>query len=141
MPSKQEPPHGPQSGPPQSTPVSEQSCTPFAHLVPLQTPPQSILVSSWFIIPSIHVPPAPIPNELVVAKNPNSNKIENRWHGLRQLGLFGLTDQTVDRLKNAVNHKIGRFALRSGDTLTLPDVYDDKTNEYDICDVQGKMCF
>ena len=63
------------------------------------------------------------------------------FDGLRQLGLFGITDQTVDRLKNAVNHKIGRFALRSGDTLTLPDVYDDKTNEYDICDVQGKMCF
>lgn len=55
-----------------------------------------------------------------------------------------ITDSPVDRiaeLKQQINLKVGRFALRSGETLHLPDVYADETNDYDICDVQGKMCF
>lgn len=40
-----------------------------------------------------------------------------------------------------VNQKVGRFALRSGATLPLQDIYEDKAQSYDICDVQGKICF
>jgi nucleotidyltransferase/DNA polymerase involved in DNA repair len=49
-------------------------------------------------------------------------------------------DRVAD-IKQQINKKMGRFALRSAETLHLPDVYDDQTNQYDICDVHGKMCF
>ena len=49
--------------------------------------------------------------------------------------------EKIAGLKQQINQKIGRFALRSGETLHLPDVYADETNDYDICDVAGKMCF
>jgi hypothetical protein len=35
----------------------------------------------------------------------------------------------------------GRFALRSGATLPMYDVYRDEAQSYDICDVHGKICF
>lgn len=44
-------------------------------------------------------------------------------------------------VKAMVNGRIGRFALRSGDTLTLPHMYNDKTSDYDICDIREKTCF
>jgi DNA polymerase V len=49
--------------------------------------------------------------------------------------------QSVARLKREVNQAVGRFALRSGATLPLQAVYDDHTNDYDICDVRGKTRF
>lgn len=49
--------------------------------------------------------------------------------------------EAVDRLKAQVNDRIGRFALRSAATLYLPAIYGDPANEYDICDVRGKICF
>lgn len=55
-----------------------------------------------------------------------------------------LTEHPLDKvanLKQQINQKIGRFAIRSGETLHLPEIYADETNDYDICDVQGKMCF
>ena len=62
----------------------------------------------------------------------------------RQLGLFdpdGSRAEAVARLKREVNRRHGRFAVRSGATLPLVGVYADPSNEYDICDVRGKMCF
>jgi len=56
----------------------------------------------------------------------------------------GNPNSPIDRaaaIKQQINKKMGRFALRSAETLHLPDIYNDKTNEYDICDVHGKMCF
>ena len=47
----------------------------------------------------------------------------------------------ADTLKAEVNDRIGRFALRSAATLHLPAIYRDPSNEYDICDVRGKICF
>ncbi len=44
-------------------------------------------------------------------------------------------------VEREVNAKIGRFAVRSGATLPLCDVYRDEAQSYDICDVRGKMCF
>src|SRR4051812_35992377 len=61
-----------------------------------------------------------------------------------QLGLLeGPGERAIDvaNLKREVNRRHGRFALRSAATLPLVGVYRDFSNEYDICDVRGKMCF
>jgi nucleotidyltransferase/DNA polymerase involved in DNA repair len=49
--------------------------------------------------------------------------------------------EAVARLKEQVNSRHGRFALRSAATLHLPAIYRDVANAYDICDVRGKICF
>ncbi|HEY7309118.1 MAG TPA: nucleotidyltransferase [Gemmataceae bacterium] len=67
-----------------------------------------------------------------------------RRPGAVQLGLF---DPPVERacavakLKREINAEVRRFALRSGATLPLADVYRDEAQGYDICDVRGKICF
>jgi nucleotidyltransferase/DNA polymerase involved in DNA repair len=64
--------------------------------------------------------------------------------GFRQKGLFEPPDEparTLARVKREVNAEVGRFALRSGATLPLGDVYRDREQGYDICDVRGKVCF
>ena len=45
------------------------------------------------------------------------------------------------QLKAQINTKVGRFAVRSGETLPIREIYADETNNYDICDVHGKICF
>jgi nucleotidyltransferase/DNA polymerase involved in DNA repair len=62
------------------------------------------------------------------------------------LGLFdppGAADraEAVAVLKETVNRRHGRFALRSAATLPLVEVYADRANGFDICDVRGKFCF
>jgi nucleotidyltransferase/DNA polymerase involved in DNA repair len=47
----------------------------------------------------------------------------------------------VAAVKREVNARCGRFALRSGATLPLKEVYRDQAQSYDVCDVRGKMCF
>jgi DNA polymerase V len=67
-----------------------------------------------------------------------------RWRGSVQLGLFdppGDRAEALAQLKREVNARVGRFALRSGATLYLPEVYRDEAQNYDICDVRGKLCF
>ena len=60
----------------------------------------------------------------------------------RQRGLFvRRSDPRVAEVKKQLNDKIGRFALRTAETLPLIDQYSDSTNDYDICDVYGKTCF
>ena len=60
-----------------------------------------------------------------------------------QRGLF--TGQQLDgriaAVKEQVNAKIGRFALRTAATLPLVTQYEDDTNDYDVCDIYGKTCF
>jgi hypothetical protein len=65
-----------------------------------------------------------------------------RPHAPRQLGLFdGLeVGDAATALKQVVNDKHGRFALRSAATLPLGPVYADRANGYDICDVHDKTC-
>lgn len=61
-----------------------------------------------------------------------------------QLTLFSRPDPRKDAaadVKQAVNDKFGRFKLRSATTLRLPAVYRDPANDFDICDVRGKVCF
>jgi nucleotidyltransferase/DNA polymerase involved in DNA repair len=67
-----------------------------------------------------------------------------RRPGYRQRGLFEPPEEqarAVAKLKREVNATVGRFALRSGATLPLYDVYRDEAQSYDICDVHGKICF
>ena len=64
--------------------------------------------------------------------------------GQTQMALFDRGDDRaakVAALKRGVNDRHGRFVLRSAATLPLFDVYRDRANEYDICDVRGKACF
>jgi DNA polymerase V len=49
--------------------------------------------------------------------------------------------EAVARLKREINARHGRFILRSAATLPLSAIYRDVANEYDICDVRGKVCF
>jgi nucleotidyltransferase/DNA polymerase involved in DNA repair len=57
----------------------------------------------------------------------------------RQRSLFE-QPQLAD-VKRSINNAVGRFALRSGATMPLVDVYGDAANSYDICDIYGKSCF
>jgi nucleotidyltransferase/DNA polymerase involved in DNA repair len=62
------------------------------------------------------------------------------------LGLFDRPEAArraaaLARLKREVNARHGRFVLRSAATLPLAAIYRDTANEYDICDVRGKICF
>lgn len=59
----------------------------------------------------------------------------------RQLSLFEREHDRRTQLKKEINEKLGRFAVRSGITLHLPEMYADISHDYDICDVQGKTCF
>jgi nucleotidyltransferase/DNA polymerase involved in DNA repair len=64
--------------------------------------------------------------------------------GVFQPGLFDPSDErarALAQLKREVNERLGRFALRSGATLPLADVYRDEAQSFDICDVRGKLCF
>ena len=61
-----------------------------------------------------------------------------------QLSLFTPPDpkrEAVARAKRLTNEKLGRFKVRSGATLYLPEMYADPTHDFDICDVRGKICF
>lgn len=49
--------------------------------------------------------------------------------------------QAIRNVKRSINAQVGRFAIRSGATLPLSDIYGDTTNSYDICDIYGKTCF
>jgi DNA polymerase V len=63
--------------------------------------------------------------------------------GCAQAGLFEPPSDraAVAAVKREVNQRHGRFALRSAATLPLASIYRDASNEYDICDVRGKMRF
>jgi hypothetical protein len=66
------------------------------------------------------------------------------YRHLVQKSLFTPANPTAERIataKRLVNGKVGRFAVRSGATLPLRDVYQDEAQQFDICDIPGKMCF
>lgn len=65
-----------------------------------------------------------------------------RYRGNEQLSLFDSQPITPsDALKRLVNARFGRFSLRAADTLSLPEIYADRAQAYDICDIYGKSCF
>ncbi len=49
--------------------------------------------------------------------------------------------EPMANIKRSINARLGRFAVRSGETLLLTDIYADDANAYDICDIRGKICF
>jgi nucleotidyltransferase/DNA polymerase involved in DNA repair len=64
--------------------------------------------------------------------------------GCSQRGLFNAPSdraEAVAAMKRAINASFDRIVLRSAATLPLAAIYRDRANEYDICDVHGKMCF
>jgi len=64
--------------------------------------------------------------------------------GETQLALFddpGSAGDAVESLKEEVNARHGRFALRSAATLALPEIYSDPATFREICDIRGKHCF
>ena len=67
-----------------------------------------------------------------------------QFPGTYQQSLFSrkssFTPSRSDVMK-LVNARNGRFAVRSAATLPLQDIYEDQANDYDICDIQGKLCF
>ncbi|WP_339733259.1 hypothetical protein [uncultured Gimesia sp.] len=64
------------------------------------------------------------------------------WRDKIQKSLFFEEAQSpLDQLKHDINQKLGRFAIRSAETLPLHEIYHDATHNYDICDISGKMCF
>lgn len=67
-----------------------------------------------------------------------------REQGYVQRTLFDPPDERLEALadvKRAVNERHGRFVLRGGTTLYLPEMYRDRSHGYEICDVRGKFCF
>ena len=80
----------------------------------------------------------------LAASRMHLNASQLKRPGFVQLGLFDQVDERADevaRVKREVNGCVGRFALRSGATLPLADVYWDAAQGYDICDIRGKTCF
>lgn len=61
--------------------------------------------------------------------------------GQQQRSLFVTQPPRIDALKRLVNGKLGRFTLRSAETLPLTEIYEDAAHSYDICDITGKTCF
>ena len=67
-----------------------------------------------------------------------------QYPGKRQLSLFDpptSDSRPLRQLKQDVNARHGRFALRSAATLPLTDIYADEAHGYEICDIYGKTCF
>ena len=62
----------------------------------------------------------------------------------KQLNLFpeeNLQQQKLLKLKYDLNQKYGNFTIRSGATAYVPAVFADETSNYEICDIDGKICF
>lgn len=72
----------------------------------------------------------------------NTERLSFR-HAVQQSLLDRPSAQDIEtaRLKRLINKRVGRFAVRSGATLPLHDIYADPTNGHDICDIYGKLCF
>ncbi len=69
---------------------------------------------------------------------------ELQFRAIYQQSLFSMKHKHSPSLSNIMrlaNTKHGRFAVRSAATLPLAEVYADSANDYDICDIQGKLCF
>lgn len=55
-----------------------------------------------------------------------------------QRSLFAGGNSHIDAVadvKHEINQRIGRYAVRSGTTLTLPDMYSDTSHDFDVCDI------
>ncbi len=67
-----------------------------------------------------------------------------QFRAIYQQSLFSTKHKytpSLSKIMQMANEKHGRFAVRSASTLPLTDIYADAANDYDICDIQGKICF
>lgn len=63
---------------------------------------------------------------------------------LKQLSIFEELDhkkEEVDVLLKKLNFEHGNFTVRSGATLYLNDLYRDEASNFEITDIEGKVCF
>ena len=64
--------------------------------------------------------------------------------GMTQLSLFDAPaskEDVIDAIKEEVNARHGRFALRSAATLSLTEIYSDPATYREVCDIRGKHVF
>ena len=104
---------------------------------PLMVPSASFRMIYDAVIPMLEAAPTthPVSHMHIIAENLT-------WRDKIQRSLFFEEAQSpLDQLKRNINQKLGRFAIRSAETLPLHEIYHDATHSYDICDVSGKMCF
>ncbi len=62
----------------------------------------------------------------------------------KQLPLFSTENpraQQVQALKQNLAERFGPFTLRSASTAFVPQVFADTASNYEICDIDGKLCF
>lgn len=62
----------------------------------------------------------------------------------KQLNLFTQKDPRRAALKAAktgLSERFGPFALRSASSAFVPEVFADESSNYEICDIDGKVCF
>lgn len=50
-------------------------------------------------------------------------------------------EQQVQLLKQNLSERFGPFTLRSASTAFAPQVFADTASNYEICDIDGKLCF
>ncbi|QDT96436.1 DNA polymerase Y family protein [Gimesia aquarii] len=104
---------------------------------PLAAPSASFRTFYDAVMPMLEAAPRthPISHMHIIAE-------ELTWRDKVQKSLFFEEPQSpLDKLKREINQKLGRFAVRSAETLPLQEIYHDATHNYDICDISGKMCF
>ena len=104
---------------------------------PLMVPSASFRMIYDAVMPMLEAAPAnhAVSHMHIIAENLT-------WRNKIQKSLFFEEAQSpLDQLKRNVNQKLGRFTIRSAETLPLHEIYHDATHNYDICDVSGKMCF
>ena len=94
---------------------------------------EALLQAAMYLLPRTWQPPTATIHYMDVIAG-GLRPIDNRQQSLFE------QPQCVD-IKHQINQAVGRFAIRSGATLPLVDVYGDAANEYDICDIYGKRCF
>lgn len=62
----------------------------------------------------------------------------------KQLNIFCQEDEKekkISLLKQRINKKYGPFSIRSAATIYAAEVFKDETSNYEICDIDGKICF
>tara|TARA_R110002095_G_scaffold147250_1_gene127384 strand:- start:2788 stop:3930 length:1143 start_codon:yes stop_codon:yes gene_type:complete len=104
---------------------------------PLAVPSASFRTIYDAVIPMLEAAPTnhPVSHMHIIAES-------LIWRNKIQKSLFFEEAQSpLDQLKRDINQKLGRFAIRSAETLPLHEIYHDATHNYDICDISGKMCF
>ncbi|MBD3360391.1 nucleotidyltransferase [Candidatus Peregrinibacteria bacterium] len=62
----------------------------------------------------------------------------------KQLNLFekkNSKNEKIVKIKQQINRKYGMYCVRSGATAYIPEVFEDKTSDFEISDIEGKFCF